>query len=212
MEASWLKKAWLAAGLLLVSLMPTAAKVSWGVRAGIARSSLVQKMDLDYHSGARLGYSVAGLADVHIYQRFSFRSEVALAWQGGSWLSEAGEDGFLFKHEVGGYSLQVPLKVAFNIPISGVKMTVFGGPAFDFHLSDALETRLTQDGSLVSTDNKGIKPFDLAVNGGISVEFKGVFFSIDILGGTSDRREEKVANESPVYQNNITFSLGYFFR
>jgi len=213
MKAGLLGKGWLAAGLLLASLTPAAAKVSWGARAGIARSSLVQRIDLDYRPGACLGYSVGVLTDVHLYQRFSFRSEVALARQGGSWLSEADDDdGFRYKHEAGGYALQIPLNLAFNIPISGVKMAVFAGPAFDFHLSDTFETRLTQDGTLVSTTNQGVKPFDLAVNGGISVEFKGVFFSIQALSGTTDRRKKKIADESPVYQNNITFSLGYFFR
>jgi hypothetical protein len=206
-----LRKTSLTAGLAVMLLTPATAKVSWGVKAGISRSSIAQKIDLDYRSGWSVGGSVAGLMDVPVYERFSFRPEVSLVYQGGSFLSGLGEAGtYALRNEVHGYSLQIPLNIAFNIPISGVNMAVYGGPAFDFHLYDTLKTKATEEGAAAGSQK--IKPFDFGVNTGISVEYKGVFFSISVLCGTTDRRSERIANESSVYQNNLTFSLGYFFR
>jgi hypothetical protein len=204
-------------GIIIVSMsltfaMTATAKVYWGVRAGVSRSSIVQKVDLDYRSGWDIGGSVAGLIDIPLYERFSFRPEVALVYQGGSFLSELDETGaYLLKNECKGYAVQVPLNIAFNIPISGVTLAVFGGPAFDFHLYDAVKTKKIDDGT-TTTPAPQINTSDFGINVGISVEYKNVFFSINTLSGTTDRRTVKIKNESSVYQNNVTFSLGYFFR
>jgi hypothetical protein len=199
-------------GLTLIFSIPAVGRVYWGVRTGIARSSLVQKIDLDYWSGACFGYSVAALADIPFYQRFSFRPEIALAYEGGSFHSELIEDGlFLQKHRLRSYSLQPSFNVAFNIPISGVKMAVYAGPAVGFRLSSKLLTeKLLEEFSL--TTKKKIRSFDIGVNTGISVEYKGVFFSIAAFPGNIRLQTKKTEGESSVYQNNLTFSLGYIFR
>jgi hypothetical protein len=198
-------------GLALICATPATGKVYWGVRAGVARSSLVQQIDLDYRAGSCLGYSVAALADIPFYQRFSFRPEIALAYKGGSFLSEPDGSFFLLKHGVRSYSLLPSLNVAFNIPIAGVTMAVYGGPALDFGLWSANTTERVGDWPVVATE-KEMKPFDLMINAGISVEYKGVFFSITTLAGTLERQAKRAEDESSVYQNNLTFSLGYFFR
>ena len=54
-------------GLLLIAVMmilPAMAQVSFGVRAGGAYSSLIQKVEDTYEAGARFGFSIAGLADI----------------------------------------------------------------------------------------------------------------------------------------------------
>jgi hypothetical protein len=206
------RKAGWVIGLITVLSVPASAKVYWGARAGVAYSSLVQKIDLANRSGSCLGYSVAVLSDIPFYERFSFRPEVALVYQGGSFLSGPVVDGlYLLRHKIGNYSLSPSLNFAFNIPLSDVKMAVYGGPACDFHLRDNMSTREMGDEALPSTE-KNVKSFDLGINVGISVEYKCVFFSINALSGALDRRTDKTENESSVYQNNLTFSLGYFFR
>jgi hypothetical protein len=210
------KAAW-PAGLILVWILagaaPAAARVYWGVRAGVARSSLVQEIDLDYRSGSCVGYSAGLLADIPFYERFSFRPEVALIYGGGSFLSEQlGEGIFLLKHRLRTYSLQPSFNVAFNIPISGVKMAVYAGPALDFRLWNTVSTQSMLEESSFAATGKETKPFDLGVHAGISVEYKGVFFSINALAGNLYRQKEKTEGEPSVYQNNLTFSLGYFFR
>jgi hypothetical protein len=197
--------------LMLLSAMPAPAAISWGVRAGIARSSLVQEIDLDYWSGSRLGYSVAALADIPFYNRFSFRPEIALACEGGSFHSEPSENIFLQRHGLRSYSLQPSFNVAFNIPIAGVQMAVYGGPALDFLLCSKITTERA-GGELSGAAGKELKSFDVGVNAGISVEYKGVFFSITALPGTIYRQKMKAEDEPPVFQNNLTFSLGYIFR
>jgi hypothetical protein len=159
-----------------------------------------------------LGGSIAGLMDIPFYERFSFRPEVIWAYQGGSFFSGLNESNeYTLTNSVKGHALQVPLNVAFNIPISDVKMAVFAGPAFDFRLNDKLKTKAHVE-EPVATPTQKIRPFDFGINTGISVEYKNVFFSISSLYGALDRRKEKIQNDAHVYQNNLTFSLGYFFR
>ncbi|MDR1555712.1 MAG: PorT family protein [Tannerellaceae bacterium] len=198
-------------GLLTVLSVSVSAKVYWGARSGVARSSLVQKVDLAYWSGSCVGYSAAVLADIPFHGRFSFRPEVALVYQGGSFLSDPIDGLYMLRHKIGSYSLTPSFNLAFNIPISDVKMAVYGGPACDFHLWNNTSTKKIGEGPPLPTE-KNLKPFDVGINAGISVEYKCVFFSINTLSGTLDRRSDKPENESPVYQNNLTFSLGYFFR
>jgi hypothetical protein len=194
-------------------LMPVAAQITYGVRAGLAYSALTQRIDLDYRPGGRLGFSVAGLADVPFYRRFSFRPEISFAFQGGTYLSAPDASG---RHQVHakyrGYSVQLPLDIAFNIPISGVKLAVYGGPALDFHLFGETKMENMGENPEPVVVEKDPDVFDLCVNAGISVEYRKVFFSITVLCGTSDRRTVKNDDEFPVFQNNVTFSLGYFFR
>jgi hypothetical protein len=204
------KTGWIT-GIILITSIPAMARVYWGVRAGAARSSLVQKIDLDYWSGSCLGYSAAVLADIPFYERFSFRPEAALLYGGGSFHSEPAEEGlFLQKHRVRTYSLQPSFNLAFNIPISGVKMAVYGGPALDILLWEKLTTENKREEPAATV--KKIRPFDIGANAGISVEYKGVFFSITTLSGTLRRQIRKTEGESSAYQNNLTFSLGYIFR
>lgn len=198
-------------GLATALSVPASAKVDWGLRAGVAHSSLVQKIDLTYWSGSCVGYSAAVLGDIPFAGRFSFRPEVALAYQGGSFLSDPIEGLYMLRHKIGSYSLLPSFNFAFNIPLSDVNMAVYVGPACDFHLRNKTSARQTEEGILPPTE-KDVKSFDLGVNAGISVEYKCVFFSINTLSGTLDRRTDKKENESSVYQNNLTFSLGYFFR
>jgi hypothetical protein len=197
-------------GLVVLTSIPAIARVYWGVRAGIARSSLVQKIDLDYWSGSCVGYSVAGLADIPFYERFSFRPEIALAYEGGSFHSEHTK-GLFLKHRLRNYSLQPSFNIAFNIPISGVKMAVYLGPALDLHLWDEISTGRI-DENLTDVKETAIRPVDIGANAGISVEYKGVFFSINSLAGSLYRQKEKTEDSPPVFQNNIMFSLGYIFR
>lgn len=203
---------WILISLIVVGVMPATAKITFGVRAGLSRTAFTQKVDLDYQSGPRMGYSIAGLADIPFYRRFSFRPEIALENQGGRYYTLRDETGVSqLKCRANYHSLQIPLNIAFNIPITGVRMAVYGGPALDFHLWGKMKTTGVGEEPLPATE-KEMKAFDLGIKGGISVEYKNIFFSIDTYHGTVDRRVDKYENESSVYHNSITFSLGYFFR
>ena len=79
-------------GLLLIAVMmilPAMAQVSFGVRAGGAYSSLIQKVEDTYEAGARFGFSIAGLADIPLSKnkKWSLRPEVAFVNQGGAYYS-----------------------------------------------------------------------------------------------------------------------------
>ena len=50
----------------MLMIMPAVGQVTFGVRAGGAYSSLVQKVEGTYNAGARFGFSLAGLADVQL--------------------------------------------------------------------------------------------------------------------------------------------------
>ena len=74
--------------LVILSILPSYAQVDFGVRAGGAYSSLIQRVQDEYMSGGRFGWSIAGLMDVHLYKGLSFRPEVGFVNQGGSYYSQ----------------------------------------------------------------------------------------------------------------------------
>ena len=56
-------------GLLLIAVMmilPAMAQVSFGVRAGGAYSSLIQKVEDTYEAGARFGFSMRGFGGISL--------------------------------------------------------------------------------------------------------------------------------------------------
>ena len=63
-----MKKIGLVIILVMLMIVPATAQITWGVRGGLAYSSLVQKIDNNYQSGARFGFSVAGLAQIRLFQ------------------------------------------------------------------------------------------------------------------------------------------------
>ena len=164
------------------------SQVEFGVRAGGAYSSLVQKIEKDYDSGGRFGFSVAGLMDVPLYKGLSLRPEVAFVNQGGDYFSHQTEDGMNAHHKYSYYSIQVPINVAYTFYLSDIRLD-FG-----------------------SEKEPNLRTFDFGISAGMSVEYKRFFFSIQNLTGLLDRRTVKRDGESTLFQNNVTFSLGYFFR
>ena len=44
------------------------------------------------------------------------------------------------------------------------------------------------------------------------MEYNKFFFQLNALSGMIDRRATKREGETSVYQNNVTLSVGYFFR
>lgn len=210
--APGIKKSVWAAGMILLLAMPSAAQLRYGVRAGIARSWMIQKQDLDYRSGAHLGYSLGVFANIPVYRRFSFRPEIAFCQQGGYFYSLFDENWTpSTRYSANVRTLQVPLDIAFNIPISGVRLSIFGGVAPDIRLAGKMKVRNLGENPAPTTEINP-KSFDLGVNWGLSVEVKNVMFSINMLLGTMDRRIDKREGESSVYQNNLSFSLGYMLR
>ena len=193
-----MKKIGLVIILVMLMIVPATAQITWGVRGGLAYSSLVQKIDNNYQSGARFGFSVAGLAQIPLYKRLSLQPEVAFVHQGGNYLSKISEgDGTDLaypKTKCNYYSILVPVNLVYTFQFTDVYFSVMAGPA------------VGQSGEA------DLKTFDLGVNLGLQVEYSNFFFSVSALCGTLDRRTTKHDGESSLYQNNVTFSLGYYFR
>lgn len=200
--------------LLLLSSWSLTAQVVFGVREGEAYSSMVQKTEGVYHVGSKFGYSVAGLAEIHLYKRLSLRPEVAFVKQGGSFLSDYEVDGVRNTYsDCSVYSLQVPMNLSFTFPVYDVKLSFLTGPVADVPLFGKIKTQNQhEDISFGNKEGKDLRPFDLGIDAGLIVEYKNCFFSIIGTFGTIDRLPGKHNNQSPLYQNNATFSLGYMFR
>jgi len=197
----------------LILMMPVVAQVDFGVRLGGAYSTLIQKVGDKYESGGRFGYSLAGLADIHLYQRFSLRPEIAFVNQGGAYYSAPDMEGMAFHNKYWYYSLQIPVNVAYTFPIGDVGLSILAGPVADFSLFGKMRSKDQDiDIHFGHTEEEDLKPFDLGINVGLAVEYKNFFFSVSSLFGTLDRRAVKREGESSVFQNNVTLSLGYFFR
>ncbi|OAV74597.1 hypothetical protein Barb7_01879 [Bacteroidales bacterium Barb7] len=203
--------------LLCLSVLPAAAQVTFGVRTGGSFSTLVEKEGTTYKAGGRIGYSVAGLAEIplrSIHRRLSLRTEAAFVSQGGSFYTgrdAEGEGGY--NNKCGYYSLRLPVAVAYTFPFHDVHISVSAGPAVDFALFGNMRNR-DKNGSMSfgRSEGKDLKPVDLGVGVGLTVEYLQCFFSVVTNGGVTDRKAFKPAGEPSVYQNNVTFSLGYYFR
>lgn len=203
--------------LVMLMVVPVTAQVTWGVRGGLAYSSLVQKIDNNYQSGARFGFSVAGLTQIPLYKRLSLQPEVAFVHQGGNYLSKIadGESAELAypKTKCNYYSILVPVNLVYTFQFTDVYFSVMAGPAVDFSLFGKMHTN-NVDSDIVfgQSGEADLKSFDLGVNLGLQVEYSNFFFTVSALCGTLDRRTSKHDGESSLYQNNVTFSLGYYFR
>lgn len=204
--------------LVMLMIVPAGAQITWGVRGGLAYSSLVQKIDNNYQSGARFGFSVAGLAQIPLYKKLSLQPEVAFVNQGGNYLSKIsdGESPELAypKTKCNYYSILVPVNLVYTFQFTDVYFSVIAGPAVDFSLFGKMKTKENLNTDIVfgQSGEADLKTFDLGVNLGLQVEYSNFFFSVSALCETLDRRTSKHDGESSLYQNNVTFSLGYYFR
>lgn len=202
--------------LVISSLLPAYAQMDFGVRVGGAYSSLIQRVQDDYMSGGRFGWSIAGLADIHLYKRLSFRPEIGFVKQGGSYYSQYNNPLTSETHSrYSYYSIQVPLDLAYTFQLNDVRLSVFAGPVLDFSLFGKMRTHGMEPPTDIDFGSKkehDLKTFDFGVNLGMSVEYCRFFFAINSITGTLNRRSDKRDGESNVFQNNVTFSLGYFFR
>lgn len=208
-------------GLIFILLMliglPAMSQITFGVRAGGAYSSLVQKIDNTYRSGARFGFSVAGMTEIPLYKKLSLRPEVAFVNQGGNYLSNLSDGdspGRVYpRTKCNYYSILVPVNLAYTFQFTDVLFSVFAGPAVDFSLFGKMRTNeVDSDIHFGQSGEADLKSFDLGINLGLQVEYANCFFSLSALCGTLDRRTSKHEGESSLYQNNVTFSLGYYFR
>ena len=200
---------------LLASIVSAFAQVEFGVRLGGAYSSLVQRLDKTYESGGRIGFSVAGLMQLPIYKGLSFVPEVGLIYQGGDYYSYPTDEGMTTHNMYMYYSLQVPLDLAYTFNISDVRLSVFAGPTLDVSLAGKMKTEETgveSDIEFGKKEEPNLRTIDLGINVGLSVEYSRFFFSINNVAGVLDRRTVKRKDESMLFQNNVTFSVGYFFR
>ena len=199
----------------ILSIVPAFSQVDFGIKAGGAYSSLTQRVHDDYISGGRFGFNVAGIMDAHIYKGLSFRPEVAFVNQGGSYYSQYNNPITNKHNSYSYYSIQVPLNIAYTFHLSDVSFSVFAGPSLDFSLFGKMKTNSDPESTNITFGKKeenDLKTFDLGVNLGISVEYNKFFFAINSITGTLDRRSIKHEGESNLFQNNVSFSLGYFFR
>ncbi len=198
----------------MITILPTTAQVTFGVRAGGAYSSIIQIVEDTHRAGARFGFSVAGLADIPLYKGLSLRPELAFVNQGGSFISDFEIEGaWNVYNKCNYYSLQIPLNLAYTFKMEDVRLGFFVGPALDFSLFGKIKTQNQNvDISFGQKEQNDLKSFDLGVNLGLRVDYAEYFFSIGAMCGTLDRRSVKYEGESSIFQNNVTLSLGYMFR
>ncbi len=207
-------------GLLIACLLSLVgysaqAQVDFGARFGVSYTALTQRINEGYVSGGKAGFSIAGLADIPLYKDLSFRPEVAFMHQGGNYYSQPVFSEMAAYNKYRYYSIQVPLDLAYTFHIEDIHLTVFAGPALDFSLFGKMKTSNNETEANIqfgAEKEKNLRTFDLGVKVGLAVEYNRFFFAIDAICGTLDRRPTKRDGESKLLQNNVTFSLGYFFR
>jgi hypothetical protein len=84
-----------------------------------------------------------------------------------------------------------------------LQVGVYGGPSITL----SSQVKETEDFEV-----RRFRPFDVGVGIGLYVEYHKVFFTIYTHTGLLDRLEARHPNESKLYQNNVMFSFGYWFK
>jgi len=199
--------------LTVILSVPAMGQVSLGLKGGLAYSSLAQRIDNVNEAGARMGFSVGGLVNIPLYDRFSIQPELIFINQGGSFYSRVDESFSSIRSNYNYYSLQMPVNMAYSILVSDVNMKLLFGPSVDYSLTGKRTVEgVRNDIDFGEREIGDFKSWDLGINVGFEAGYQNVFFSINTLFGVLDRRTVKHSSESSIYQNNVTFSLGYYFR
>jgi hypothetical protein len=184
------------------------AQVTLGLRAGVSYASLTQIVEEEVTYGGRVGFSIAGLMDIPLSRRFSLRPELAVMNLGGAYYIEYAVDNHprleIERRKCNYYAIQVPVNFVYKIPVNDWQFGVYGGP------SVSISTQVREKGILEEEERK-FRPFDIGAGVGLYVQHRKVFFSIYSHTGFLDRQTRKQPNESQLYQNNVTFSFGYWF-
>jgi len=200
--------------LMAIMVVPAMGQISYGVRGGLSYSSLIQRVDGENEVHGRMGFNIGGLVNIPVYRRFSVQPELAFVNQGGGYHSRV-EGGFSHVYsKYNYYSIQMPVNMVYTMPISSdFRMSILFGPALDCSLSDRKpKVYVPEDVNPEEVKTGNLKSVDIGVNVGLEGDYRNIFFSISALSGALNRRTVKHANDSQLYQNNLTFSLGYHFR
>ena len=197
-------KKWLIFVMICLFSLPAAAKISWGVRAGLSYSSLTQIIDEEVTYGGRMGFNIAGLMDIPLSNRFSLRPELAFVSQGGAYdyIYTVDEEVVTGRHTCVYYTAQIPVNLAYKIYYNEWILGLQAGPFV------SLSTREREKNDWNVRD---FRSFDIGAGAGLYVEYKKAYFSVYANTGFLDRLKEKQPRESQIYQNNVTFSFGYWF-
>ena len=199
-------KKWIYIGIVMSLVGGMKAQVTFGIRAGISYASLTQMIEEEVKYGGRIGFSMAGLTDIPLSSRFSLRPEIALVNLGGTYymLYRTDKQIEMERHKSNYYSIQAPINVVYKIFSKDWQFGVYGGPSI------AVSTQVRE--KTLREEERTFRPFDVGTGIGFYVQLRRVFSSIYMHTGILDRQTRKSSGESQLYQNNVVFSLGYWFR
>jgi len=197
-------KKWIFAYLILCVTFTTHAQLTFGARAGVTYTSLTQEIDGVVTYGGRIGYSVAGLLDIPLNRNFSLRPEIALISQGGAYSLEFMEEPFWKRYKRNYFTVQIPANFSYLVYRNNEwQIGVYAGPTI------SLSTKITEREGL---EERRFRTFDVGIGEGFYVQYYNLFFTIYSHSGLLDRLEDKFPNESRLFQNNVMFAFGYWFR
>ena len=197
-------KKWLLIYLIVGFSLSAKAQVTFGARGGITYTSLTQTINEEVTYGGRVGFNVAGLMDIPFHRRLSLRPELSFINQGGAYSLEFKKDEtFWARYKRNYYAVQIPLNLTYKMLLNGWQIGVYGGP------SASLSTQVKEKEGL---EERRFRSFDIGMGTGFYVEYQNVFFTIYSHTGLLDRLADKRPHESHIYQNNVIFSFGYWFR
>ena len=197
-------KKWIFILVLIGLSLSVKAQITFGARAGIAYTSLTQTIDEEVTYGGRVGFNVAGLMDIPLSRQFSLRPELSFLSQGGAYSLEFREKETLWqRYKRNYYAVQVPINFTYKMFVNEWQLGAYVGPSI------SLSTQVKEREGL---EERKFRTFDTGIGAGFYVERQNLFFTIYCHTGLIDRLEEKRPGESHIYQNNVIFSFGYWFR
>lgn len=195
--------------LMLMSIMAQ-AQVTWNIKAGFGLSQAVG-LNSEGNSKPKFVFKGGVGAEIPFKKNFMLMPSFEYANKGAKWEhKEVGLDATINMHY-----LQIPVLLAYRIPVKASNLTFKAGPYFAYAISGNLKYKTTDAETILEgTDNinlfkndAGGKRFDVGIDAGIDLEYHSFVIGVEYERGFS----KMVDAGSHVNNSAFYMTLGYKF-
>lgn len=200
--------------LLLVAMVFTTllvhAQVTWNVKAGAGLSQAVG-LNEEGDSKPKFVYKFGVGAELPLKGNFMLMPSLEYANKGAKWEhSQAGISATINMHY-----LQIPVQLAYRIPVKASNITLKAGPYFAYAMSGNLKYETIKPNVLISGNDNidlfdegcGGKRFDIGIDAGVDIEYHRF-----VIGMEYELGFMKMVDAASHVNNSAAYiTLGYKF-
>lgn len=203
-------KKYLAIVALMLTCLTTHAQVTWNIKAGFGLSQAVG-LNSEGNSKPKFVFKGGVGAEIPFKKNLMLMPSLEYANKGAKWEhKEAG-----LEAEINMHYLQIPVLLAYRIPIKASNLTFKAGPYFAYAMSGYLTYKSIDPETIIEGSNKidlfkkdaGGKRFDVGVDAGIDLEYHSFVIGVEYERGFS----KMVDAGSHVNNSAFYMTLGYKF-